>query len=232
LDWNYDEKVSFMIRIPAIEGKHASIGVADCVNKLTKANVESGKELDAYNYLPFATVDGINDAGVYVNTNIVLLDYGIACDVNPGKPKVCTIAIPRLILDNANSAKDALNIFSQYNFFGTSHIGEDPHYMICDATATYIVEFVNNKVHIMSDQNDAYDDIPNKETPIMTNFYMTNWNGETKLPAYGNTIEEIKATGLSEHSMGVERYKLLKEAYKSCSSVNDMKDIMDLVKYT
>jgi len=236
LDWYYDNAAGFIIRVTAEGKRHASVAFADGITPLTKAVVDAyiagGDRPEQFDFLPYATTDGVNDCGVYVNSNIVTLDYGTIDNTNPGKPDMFVLNVSRYILDNYSTATDAVKMFDKFNLFGMSFLGEEPHWMICDPTSTFIVEFINNKVHIMSDQDDEYDNIPNKETPIMTNFNLTGWNGQSKLVWRGDTPEEVKATGIQDHAMGIERYDLMKSNYAPCNSYEDMRSLIDRVAYT
>lgn len=94
--------------------------------------------------------------------------------------------------------------------------------MVCDGTNTYVMEFINNKLESYSDEK------------ILTNFYLTDWNGEIKAVFLGDSIEDVKDSGLSDHAMGIERYKILSDKYDSIdtSTEDDIRDLLEQVKYT
>lgn len=69
-DWYYDNSVTFVVRTSANESRHASIGAAT-IASLEKDFVEDGTWDDMYAVLPSVMLDGINDAGVMCNINVV-----------------------------------------------------------------------------------------------------------------------------------------------------------------
>ena len=117
-DWVYDNKATVVIKV--YDAKYKSIGVAgdylvqsECLDIIKGVGDYSHK----IELLPFFTLDGVNEAGVYCNSNVV-----------PGKDKSSvnstaaietrvTIAAPmlgRFILDNFDSAKDAVEYIRDY----------------------------------------------------------------------------------------------------------------------
>lgn len=212
-DWYYDDKVNFVIKCKGKSGCHDSIGVAN--SRITKAGVESKKWAETYAQLPFMTTDGINDAGVYCNINVVPCgDKGITTG-QPGihKKKLCQAALVRFILDYADSADDAIQKLRGVNVYAQN--GLECHLMIYDGVKSYIVEWINNEMKVT-------------EGNIMTNFYLDGWNGEVKSVSLGNSVEEVQATGLTDHAQGLERYLILQDMYED----NDVKDALEAVNYT
>lgn len=230
-DWFYDNSATFILRVPAKNGRHQSIGLST-YKTITDSIADSNEGNYAYQSLPFHTLDGINDAGVVCSINVVPMDKGLTTGTNPGKQLIYQFTMPRVILDYANSALDGIKKLNNYNIVSTSKvIGYELHMLVADANSTYIVEFVNNKMHVMSDQDDEFDDIPG-EYPIMTNFHLSGWNGEIKTVQLGNTEQEVKNTGLERHADGVERYKILSEHITECSSLESTLDVMRNVQYS
>lgn len=212
-DWYYDDKASFIIKRKATQGKHASIGVAGGL--ITEAQASSGEYNEMYTYLPFIVVDGINDRGVVCNINVLpeLDRKGTTTGTNPGKQNVPMACLVRKILDDADSADDAIyKIQHDYNIIAPSseHISTEMHYMIADENKTYVVEFVNNVPVII--QNFVH----GKE--IMTNFYLDGYTGTR--------------ASLTPFAMGIERYNILSDNFTSASSVDGMLDLMRSVNYT
>lgn len=140
--------------------------------------------------------------------------------------------IGRIVLDYATSARNAIELLHRYNIYSPANIKEECHFMICDKDATYVVEFINNKMNVLSDQTDEFDDIPN--AAIMTNFYLSGWDGEIKSKAINGsyTDEEIIATGLTPHGAGYERYNLIKAGLGDVADEDDMFNLMKSVQYT
>lgn len=231
LDWYYGEEVEVLIRTKATQGRHATIGIAH--GSLTKEQVESGKWTDYYNVLPFMTSDCMNDVGVYASSNIVPAgDKGLTLGTNVGKQDLCQIMIPRFVCDYADSAKNAIALLQDMNIFAPlSKIGYECHILLCDAVDTYVIEFVDNQMSILSSTDDDYDAIPN-DMDIVTNFYLTGWDGNIKAVYAGNTKAEVDATGLTPHSQGLERYTLLADGYDNVVDIDDMGALLEDVKYT
>lgn len=199
--------------------------------EVSQAFAESNKYDDLFRVMPFMTVDGINDAGVICNTNVCPTDKGVTTGTNPDKTDLCQLMMVRFILDNADSALDGVEKLKNYNIFNNLYrINEELHLMVADKNSTYIVEFVDNTISILSDQNDTYPDIPN--APIMTNFHLTDWDGEVKAVYLGDDAQATRATGLEDHAMGLERYKKLFNAYENISDMQSMANAMKSISYT
>lgn len=231
-DWTYDNRVTFVIRTDAINVPHSSIGVAQC--RIDKATVEKGQYSNYYKLLPFQTLDGINDAGVYCATNVVPAgDKEYTTGTNPKGKLLYAICIPRYVLNSASSARHAIDLLLKCNikslYYDNNHI--ELHFIVKDSVDTYVVETVYNKLHIMSNTDDRFDAIPNN-TPIITNFYLSDWNGQIKTGYRGNSEEEIKETGLTPHADGLERYEILLDGYAGVESVRDMLNLMQSVNFT
>lgn len=65
-DYYYDELAGFAVLCRRGHGRHQSIGNCTSWAPLTNAFAETGADDDAYRTLPFAMLDGVNDAGVFV----------------------------------------------------------------------------------------------------------------------------------------------------------------------
>lgn len=201
-DWLYNNAVEFMVRVPAVEGRHASIGMA-CVPEtlLDRETVESGTFVSAYRILPFFTLDGVNDRGLTCSMNVVPSESDMAptTGTNKDAEDLCAISIPRFLLDRASNVKQAIAMLKDRNVFCPK--GTELHFLVSDQTRSVVVEFVNNKMVVLEGQE------------VITNFY-TN----TPMP--------------TPHSNGMERYKLLEDGKKGVKSVDDMIDLMKSVDYT
>lgn len=229
-DYYYTEFCEFILHTAATKGRHASIGVAHMPKIFTKAFVDSYKWTDAYDILPFCTMDGINDAGVTCNINLVPAgDKGRTTGTNAeASQSLPTFMLVRFILDYADSAKDAVEKLAEVNWF--LHDTNEVHVMIADADETYIVEFVENELMIFSDADDDYEDIPND--PIMTNFYLADWDGTiiTGFDTEGGISPED--TTLTAHAEGCERYEILEDGYSSANTAEGMALLMHSVWYS
>ena len=231
LDWNYTNGVDFVVKTKATNGKYATIGVAH--TNINQDDILDGRVNDKLLILPFITNDCLNQHGVYANMNVVYAgDKGVTSGTHKGKKDICQLMLPRYICDYAKTAKEALDLIDDVNVFAPlSKMNNECHLMVCDENDTYIVEFINNQMKVFSSTDDEYDDIPNDKN-IITNFYLSCWNGDIKSVALGDTIEETKATGLNTHAMGLERYNILSEHYDDIATANDMAEAMESVKFT
>jgi len=225
-DWTVDEAPEFVIHVPAAEGRHASIGIAT-TTAITAEQVESGEELDMYRYIPYFTLDGINDAGLTININVV--GFGekgeFVLKTEDESDDICPLMVSRLVLDNAGSIDEALALIAKMDIFslGTQ---EECHFMISgpqsasdDTFNTVVVEFIpdENKHYQMSVIDNAKGEFVDNKI-IMTNFHLTGFDG---------SIES-----LTEHPMGYERYLILADAYEQGTTVAGMKDLMKKVYFT
>ena len=221
-DWTLDEAPEFVIHVPAAEGRHASVGVATTTS-ITAADVDAGEELDMYAILPYFTLDGINDAGVTINVNVV--NYGemgaYTMKTEDTSDDVCPLMVSRIVLDRAGTVEEALALISGMDIYslGTQ---DECHFMLSgpasaedDTLKTVVVEFIPDE-----DQHYQMNVIENfvDDKAIMTNFHLTGFDG---------TVESLTA-----HPMGYERYLILANAYDQGSTVNGMKDLMKKVYYT
>lgn len=212
-DWTYDDGASFIIKRNAAGGKYASVGVAGGLISDSEAN--SGEYSDMYKYLPFVTLDGINENGVFCNINILPSDdrKSVTTGTNPGKQDVPMACLVRCILDDAASADDAIRLITnEYNVIAPSSdvVNSEMHFMIGDGTKTYVVEFIDNAPVII----DSF--VGDKA--IMTNFYLYDFDGTRD--------------SLTPHAMGIERYDILSAGISVVSSAEDMAELMDKVRYT
>lgn len=61
------------------------------LSAITSEMVEAGLGEDLLNYIPWLTMDGVNDAGLVCNINVVNMsdiDHNRHTRTNPGKPQV------------------------------------------------------------------------------------------------------------------------------------------------
>lgn len=225
-DWTFDEAPEFVVHVPAKEGRHASVGVAT-LTSITAKEVESGEKIDLLNLVPYFTVDGINDAGLTVNINVVTFgDKGeFVMKTEDTSDDICPLMICRLLLDKAGSIDEALSMMSEMDVFSLGS-NYEAHFMISgpqsteDATFnTVVVEFIpdeNKHYQLSVIDNNKNEFVDNK--PIMTNFHLTGFDGTED--------------SLTAHPAGYERYLILSECFEQGKTVNEMKDLMKKVYFT
>lgn len=226
-DWTYDEEPEFVIHVPANDaGRHASIGVA-ATTEITAADVESGAYYPVYDIIPYFTLDGINDAGLTININVVGYEEmgEFEMKTQDTSDDVCPIMIPRLLLDNAGSIDEALVMLESMDIFSLG-TAEEAHFMISGPQSPNDSTFNTVVVELIPDQNKHYtlnvidynkgQFVDNK--PVMTNFHLTGFDG---------SIES-----LTKHPMGYERYVILADCFGEGETIRGMQDLMKKVYYT
>lgn len=232
-DWFYNNQRSFIVKCLPYAGRHGSIGIAQAPMWVQPDKILSEKYDENFEVIPFLTVDGINDAGVVCNDNVAPIgDKGYTTGTNAKKRSMCGIMMIRYILDYANSARHAVDLFDKVNIFNIygDKVQDELHFMVADTTGTYIIEFINNEKHVMSDLDDEFDMIPNN-LPIMTNFHLTDFDGETKTGFEIGGIDPSETT-LTAHACGVERYNILRDNYEMAIDVPTMFELMHKVRYS
>ncbi len=215
LDLGISETCEFVVRTEVTaERRHASIGVANtCFSNITEDMVQAGLSEEQLNFIPWMMMDGVNDAGLVCNINVVNMSDIEAVPhthTNPGKPQIMVMQLVRALLDNCAGVAEAKEFIAAhditpmpYDIAGTW----DGHIMIADADNNVIVEFTGDK------------DSPVKyiETNIMTNFYNHMYAAYGKYPP---------------HACGVERYEILKANYAGGNTMQGMWELLKKVQYT
>lgn len=202
-DWFYDENVEFIVHTPAKHGRHASVGVATMVPGTTAEFVESGLYTDGYKILPFRVVDGINDAGVAININVVPFgDRTLTTGTNPNGKDMYFVSAIRYVLDYADSVDEAIELLMTKNLYALNNdrMHEEGHFMISDKDRTVVIEFIDNRIEVIEQAN------------IMTNFYL-----------YGEK---------TPHSAGIERFNILRDNYNMASTSEGMIALLKSVWYS
>ena len=233
LDWYYDNSSEFLVHIPAIGSRNASIGFAGGFNKLTKEYVESNSKDLLFKVVPFRMRDGINDKGLVVSMNVVPTDKG----KNKSVPSVslekelCGEMVVRFILDNFATAQEAAEYIrdyvSIYFSIGTHQSRFEYHWMVADATDTYLIEVIDNS-NVISQINNH---------PYMTNFYLSdvtlNDDGTVYTPATQTESENAMDTNnITEYGSGLERYNLINSSYENIEDETSMINLMKSLYYT
>lgn len=203
LDWTYSEDAEFIVNVSGNEERYASIGVAS-VTGVPNRTVERGLFSLLFRFIPFYTVDGVNEKGLCVSVNEVPAgDCAYTEGTNPGAKRLCSVLAARYVLDYADSVDEAVRLLSERDIFSIE-MDDEPyeiHLMLADREKTAVVEFVNNKMVVLYDQ------------PIMTNYYLS-------------TPE------LTDHAEGVERYRILEEAYHDGMSEEEILAVLKDVYYS
>ncbi len=246
LDWIYASNAEIVVRTPKTENRHASIGVVP-LTSISNKTAADGQYHEAYELLPYQTLDGINDAGICINLNIV--NYQ---ELGPWEMKTETTdddmpetSGPRLILDNCASLADIITLYDKYDWISMGTVDET-HIMVSgprtaeDTTYTTVVfEFVpfteggktfRKLCCISTDEKDLAivgDDASrfwhSKADPfIMTNFNL--WKFEADKDRKGRLLSA------TEHPLGFERYENIEAAVKSAIGIAGSKDKLTTVQ--
>ena len=161
-DWLYNNQVQFIVHTPKSLTRHAVLGVSGIVPGVLQSNVENEEitvdGVKMFKLVPFYLLDGVNDQGVFCAENLVPLDdkeaptEEVVAKVEE-KDRVCAAMLPRFILDRFSTAKEALDYLINYTtiYFGEEMLQTDYqcHFILGDATVTYIVEFINNEIKVL-----------------------------------------------------------------------------------
>ena len=244
-DWMYDDVDEYIIRVPAdpATGRHASLGVGSAFFPTAIQWIIGMEDI-----LPALTMDGINDAGVAINVNVVMSDtFGSGDTVGTGgmgtkkepfvenMDNVCAGFVVRYILDRADSAAHAVELLKQANIY--SVVSQEFHWMISDAKETYIVETVNDELLVLKSRG--------KEA-AMSNFHVTHsehceeyeivWPENEKISREKTyVIEKELMTRFSSlyfrYSMGVERYAMAKSDLSNIKDTAQMLSHMRGIRY-
>lgn len=201
LDFFISDNLQFVCRTTAKEGRHATLGVAKLLN-VTEADIKAGLTKEQLALLPWGLFDGINDAGLVCNMNVVPAgDSGIPhTSPNPGKPDIFCVFLVRAILDNCATVQEAKDFITNHNVIGMDKGGFDLHFMIADPKNTVVLEYIDNKAVFT-------------ETNIMTNFLVGT-------PEY------------TQHADGIERYDILKAHYAEGSTMEGMWNLLRRVRFS
>ena len=104
----------------------------------------------------YAPLDGMNEKGLAVSVNMIQDSATIEQDTE--KPDLTTTTAIRLLLNQAATVEEALELLEQYDIHAS--MSYMVHFAIADADGNSVaVEYIDNKMVVV-------------ETPILTNFYL------------------------------------------------------------
>ncbi|MDO4978198.1 MAG: carcinine hydrolase/isopenicillin-N N-acyltransferase family protein [Eubacteriales bacterium] len=216
LDLGYCETPEFVIWLSASDDRFSSVGI--CANPGITSNLSEMTEEDFLG-MPNITNDGINENGVIVSVNIVdATGVDKMTGTNDGKEKIHGSRVVRYLLDHAKSAEHAVQLLRDRDIVG-GFTGYGLHWMIADKENTYVVEIIDGKL-VVSENKQFY----------MTNFYLNYGPKEEKQYLAETCFENLPL--LNECPIGVERWCILRDHYDSISTIEDMREVLELVKGT
>lgn len=152
---NYDFNMTnaCIVFTEANKGRHASISTVDLQFMGIDRNRDVEGILDRIICLaaPYATLDGINDAGVSCG---VYMSYQgrttTPTDQSTGKPDITSTTLLRLILDYADDLEEAVEIAKSYDLHDSA--GSSYQYMVADSSGrSAILQWVNDTVFTDND---------------------------------------------------------------------------------
>ena len=223
-DWLYNETATFKVNVKGNGDRFASFGIASLkeITKLFAEKVIAGEEedLSIFKILPFYMLDGINEKGVTASINVVPNNKGKTVGTVPSvreKEKLCVFELIRYILDNFATAKQAVRYLKNYvSIFTpeTESFNYECHFLVTDEAESYVVEFINNEL-IYTLQDKSY----------ITNFHLEG----VEIDPETNTVDK---NTVEPFGMGVERYDIISAMYEDLETLDDMRNLMDVLKYS
>lgn len=104
----------------------------------------------------YAPLDGMNEKGLCVSVNMIQDSAAISQDT--GKADLTTTTAIRLLLNQAATVEEALDLLRQYDLHASMNYMV--HFAIADAAGSSVaVEYIDNEMIVV-------------ETPVLTNFYL------------------------------------------------------------
>lgn len=214
-DWLYDESAEFVVRMAANKDRHGSIGVAAApMTQITDAMVKSGAYSKLMKVVPHMLLDGVNDAGVFANLNVV--HRSGREDFDWTGRECCALGAIREILDRFDNAEDAAHWVEHSVYIPVSFIDKTKcsfHFMIGDANSTWIVE--DGKAHKLRESDAA----------AMTNYRLFNND------VYTDGVR-ANIAAYDPYGAGVERYNLIKDGLAGVTDKDSAAALAKSIWYT
>lgn len=245
-DWLYSTQPTVVVHTAAHAGRHATLGVAGAVTGLTAGALQGGEFTRAVGLIPFCVVDGLNDAGLAVSTNVVphndradLGDNTLVSALGEERARVSSVMLPRFILDNFSTARGAAEYIRDhvavYHPEALLAQGFEQHYLLADREETLILEFIQGETRIIEVSEGCGG---NAAAPWITNFHRyattldTDWSVETPAMHHDSPIPPTEANGLSPHASGLERHNIVAAGYVSSDTAEGMASLLDSVLFS
>lgn len=240
-DWTYDEIAEFIVKTPHNNDKYATLGVAN-VPGITDSLVNSDIDSPLYKIIPFRIVDGINEYGLTISTNVVPMDKTPTTTTTPTtevKQTLCTSMLPRFCLDYFQTANECIEYLKKYVALyvpkGLQDLHYEPHFIIADKKDTYLIEIINNQIITINMNDDANTSLAGK--PYMTNFYLSdaiiNPNKTVYTPeTQDDNYNAIKSNYITPNGCGLERYNIIATEYDSVLNEEHMRNLLNQLNYS
>lgn len=140
----------------------------------------------------YAPLDGMNEKGLCISVNMI--QEGATISQNTGKPDITTTTAIRLVLDKAGTVQEALELLENCDLHASMNYMV--HFAIADAEGNSVaVEYIDNEMRVT-------------ETPILTNFYVTEGEKQGIGTAQSHTRYETMETALNQaESMNIAQVR-------------------------
>lgn len=215
LDLSISHKPGYIFKTD-VSGLYKTINVAyTCYSGPDYVDTENGNvSEDFIKEIPFLATDAFNEEGFYIEINMRTGEYNedgsskFGCSgTNPNaNTRLCATVLVRYLADHCKNIEEALALIDTIDVYTINSDALDWNFcfLMADATGDYgILEFVDNKAIWLDKQK------------CQTNFYLTKEYYD----------KEIYRAGLG-------RYDLLMSGIDSVETVEDMKELIDQVKYS
>ena len=210
-DWPLDYAAEFVVKVSPLGSRHGSVGIATLGTNLTERMVTSGQHTELYRILPGRTVDGINDAGLVAEVNVIPYDPASSPTQSVTRA-LHACGVVRYALDNFGSAREAAEYVAAHYYIpeGSEYAY---HWSFSDAEGSWIVEDGRSVL----------------ATPQQTmNMSMTNfriwWIARFLDPETGR-IDRAALAAEDPHGTGVERFETV-------YGMEDVAAALEAVAYT
>ncbi len=136
----------------------------------------------------YAPLDGMNEKGLTVSVNMI--SDGSTISQNTDKPDITTTTAIRLLLNKAATVDEAIELLKEYDFHASMNYMV--HLAIADADGNSVaVEYINDEMSVV-------------ETPVVTNFYLTEGEKYGIGTQQSHTRYEILQERLGQGTMSME----------------------------
>ncbi len=131
----------------------------------------------------YAPLDGMNEKGLAVSVNMI--QDAASISQNTDKPDLTTTTAVRLLLNQAASVDEALELLRQYDLHAS--MGMMIHFALADTTGRAVaVEYINNEMVVT-------------QTTVVTNFYMAEGDKHGIGTQQSHERYDILTQALAEH---------------------------------
>ena len=177
----------------------------------TGATISDMKKDIRYLSTPYIPLDGINEKGVFVCVNMVHINQTVQEDVE-GNVHIFMTSMLRVILDNAASTEEAIELASHYNM----NTDINYHIFVVDSTGdSRVIEVVDNVRYVTP-------------TDIVTNHYITEFG--PPVPETDNSL--LRYDTIAESMEGKDSMSELEVKSTMMSVMQDDPDHIHFTRWT